>query len=98
MGARWDLNLGLKWNWGICGPVQVIKGSQGIEVGDVAIVNARSHYVLISQVIPGYVMCIEGNGDPPANMQYLGGVITTKQRPVAKITAYYRLSESEAWF
>jgi len=70
----------------------------GIEVGDVAILNARSHCVPISQVIPRYVMCIEGNGDPPANMQYLGGVIATKQRPAAKITAYYRLSESEAWF
>jgi len=78
--------------------VQVIKGCQGFEVGDVAILNAESHHVIVSQVIPGYVMCIEGNGKPPANMQYLGGVITTKQRPAANFTAYYRISESEAWF
>ncbi len=66
----------------------------GIEVGDVAILNAQSHHVIISQVIPWYVMCIEGNGKTPAHIQYLGGVITTKQRPAANITAYYRISES----
>lgn len=84
---------GVKWlpGLGLGGPVKKVWGHKGIQPGDVAVLAHNSHHIVVSQVGPGFIADVEGNGDPPANMKYLGGVITTAQRPLGAITAYYQI-------
>jgi hypothetical protein len=81
---------------GIVGnPMEIQKqwGYAGVQPGDVAILAHNSHHIVIYEVGPDYIVDIEGNGDPPPDQQYLGGVITTKRRDITAITAYYQIQE-----
>jgi hypothetical protein len=83
--ARWQPGLG------IVGPVKKIWGYKGVQPGDVAVLAHDSHHIVITQVNPSFVADVEGNGKPPDNNPSLGGVITTAQRPISAITAYYQI-------
>jgi hypothetical protein len=83
--ARWQPGLG------IVGPVKKIWGYNGVQPGDVAVLAHDSHHIVLSQVTSSFVADVEGNGKPPDKMAYLGGVITTAQRPISAITAYYQI-------
>jgi hypothetical protein len=90
--ARWGINpdIGV---WAICGPVKVItkQRGKGIQVGDVGVIQKESHHFIITEVSDTHVTCIDGNGDPPSNMAYLGGVIIPKQRSLSDIAWYYHV-------
>jgi hypothetical protein len=94
---------GISCYWGInCDqPVGIIRstttshvyGSSGLASGDVGVATSRSHHYLIEEVVEDYdyVACLEGNGDPPSNAQWMGGVLTAKTRTLAQVAWYYRI-------
>jgi hypothetical protein len=88
--ARWGINPQIN-RWGICGPVEVVLGNKGIQVGDVGVIRDRSHHFVITEVSVNHVTCIDGNGDPPPKQAYLGGVITPKERSISDIAWYYHV-------
>ena len=95
ISCYWGINPQMN-AWGICplyDEIEVVYGSQGIRGGDVGVAASRSHHFLIEEVVEeyDYVACLEGNGDPPANAQWMGGVLTAKSRTLSQVAWYYRV-------
>ncbi len=87
--AGWDIA-------GDPGEVQKVWGYDGIQPGDVAILDSHSHHIVVTSVDDEYVDDIEGNGGDPAKPwaggEY-GGIITTGHRPLSDVKAYFQIQE-----
>jgi hypothetical protein len=95
ISCYWGINPQIN-QWGICplyDNIEVFYGSSGMASGDVGVAASRSHHYLIEEVVEDYdyVACLEGNGDPPSNAQWMGGVLTAKTRTLAQVAWYYRI-------
>jgi hypothetical protein len=97
----WGINKSFN-KWGICGPVEWTSGTDGMTRGDAAIgwggaghETAGNHHFLIAETNDfgegTEALCLDGNGNPPGNQQFLGGVITWIYRPLDKVASHYKL-------